>query len=80
MVNVNRPEVVRLLVFSNHRPIVIHNLEYLEKMLPWAVGMSYRNQPTEELTVKNDQTEQGCRIQRMAILQRKQLLKNYLEI
>ena len=29
-----------------------NNLEYLEKMLPWAVGMSYRNQPTEELTAK----------------------------
>ena len=28
------------------------NVDYLEKMLPWAVGMSYRNQPTEELTAK----------------------------
>jgi sugar phosphate isomerase/epimerase len=28
------------------------NFEYLEKMLPWAGGMSYRNQPTEELTAK----------------------------
>jgi len=28
------------------------NVEYLEKMLPWALGMSYRNQPTEELTAK----------------------------
>jgi len=28
------------------------NYDYLEKMLPWAVGMSYRNQPTEELTAK----------------------------
>jgi sugar phosphate isomerase/epimerase len=26
------------------------NLAYLEKMLPWAKGMSYRNQPTEELS------------------------------
>ncbi len=26
------------------------NLAYLEKMLPYAKGMSYRNQPTEELT------------------------------
>jgi L-ribulose-5-phosphate 3-epimerase len=26
------------------------NFSYLNKMLPWAVGMSYRNQPTEELT------------------------------
>ncbi|MBN1895241.1 hypothetical protein JW906_12135, partial [bacterium] len=25
---------------------------YLEKTLPWAVGMSYRNQPTEELSAK----------------------------
>jgi len=29
-----------------------NNVEYLEKMLPWAGGMSYRNQPTEELTAK----------------------------
>jgi len=28
------------------------NLNYLEKTLPWAGGMSYRNQPTEELTAK----------------------------
>jgi len=28
------------------------NVEYLEKMLPWALGQSYRNQPTEELTAK----------------------------
>lgn len=28
------------------------NLDYLKKMLPWAGGMSYRNQPTEELTAK----------------------------
>ncbi len=28
------------------------NIDYLEKMLPWAGGMSYRNQPTEELTAK----------------------------
>ncbi len=28
------------------------NYTYLEKMMPWAVGMSYRNQPTEELTSK----------------------------
>jgi L-ribulose-5-phosphate 3-epimerase len=26
------------------------NVAYLEKMLPYARGMSYRNQPTEELT------------------------------
>jgi len=28
------------------------NVAYLEKTLPFAGGMSYRNQPTEELTVK----------------------------
>ena len=28
------------------------NVQYLEKMLPWAKGMSYRNQPTEELSAK----------------------------
>ncbi len=28
------------------------NVEYLHKMLPYAGGMSYRNQPTEELTAK----------------------------
>jgi L-ribulose-5-phosphate 3-epimerase len=29
-----------------------NNYEYLQKMLPWAGGMSYRNQPTEEITAK----------------------------
>jgi hypothetical protein len=28
------------------------NVLYLEKTLPYALGMSYRNQPTEELTAK----------------------------
>jgi L-ribulose-5-phosphate 3-epimerase len=28
------------------------NYGYLQKMLPFAGGMSYRNQPTEELTAK----------------------------
>jgi len=28
------------------------NYDYLSKMLPWAGGMSYRNQPTEEITAK----------------------------
>ncbi|NLN29668.1 MAG: hypothetical protein GX158_00275 [Bacteroidales bacterium] len=28
------------------------NVDYLVKMLPWAGGMSYRNQPSEELTAK----------------------------
>ena len=29
-----------------------NNVEYLDKTLPYAMGMSYRNQPTEELTAK----------------------------
>ncbi len=29
-----------------------NNVEYLNKTLPYAMGMSYRNQPTEELTAK----------------------------
>jgi L-ribulose-5-phosphate 3-epimerase len=28
------------------------NVDYLQKVLPYAKGMSYRNQPTEELTAK----------------------------
>lgn len=28
------------------------NYAYLEKTLPWAMGMSYRNQPTEDLSAK----------------------------
>ncbi|MFC2124566.1 sugar phosphate isomerase/epimerase family protein [Bacteroidota bacterium] len=28
------------------------NVNYLDKMLPWATGMSYRNQPEEEQTAK----------------------------
>jgi L-ribulose-5-phosphate 3-epimerase len=28
------------------------NVSYLEKTLPYAGGMSYRNQPTDELTIK----------------------------
>jgi len=28
------------------------NVDYLEKMLPFAKGMSYRNQPTDELSIK----------------------------
>jgi hypothetical protein len=28
------------------------NFDYLQKTLPYAGGMSYRNQPTEELTAK----------------------------
>jgi L-ribulose-5-phosphate 3-epimerase len=28
------------------------NYNYLEKMLPWAIGLSYRNQPTEKLSAR----------------------------
>ena len=28
------------------------NINYLDKMLPWAVGLSYRNQPEEKLSAK----------------------------
>ncbi len=65
------------------------NVDYLEKMLPWAVGMSYRNQPTEELTAKMIKLSQDRGYKgwygiessgREAILQGKQLLKKYLEI
>ena len=65
------------------------NVDYLEKMLPWAVGMSYRNQPTEELTAKmiklcHDGGYRGWygieSTGRDAIMQGKELLKKYLEI
>lgn len=63
------------------------NVEYLEKMLPWAGGMSYRNQPTEELTAKminmckNSGYKGWYGIEssgRDAIVQGKELLKKYL--
>jgi L-ribulose-5-phosphate 3-epimerase len=65
------------------------NVAYLEKVLPWAVGMSYRNQPTEELTAKMIRMsyEGGYRgwygiesSGREAILQGKELLLKYLKI
>jgi len=65
------------------------NVDYLGKMLPWAVGMSYRNQPTEELTAKMIKMcrDAGYRgwygiesTGREAIMQGKKLLKKYLEI
>ena len=65
------------------------NVEYLEKMLPWAVGMSYRNQPTEQLTAKMIKMchNKGYRgwygiesSGREAIRQGKELLEKYLEI
>ena len=65
------------------------NVGYLEKMLPWAVGMSYRNQPTEEQTAEMIKMchEGGYRgwygiesSGREAIMQGKELLKKYLWI
>jgi L-ribulose-5-phosphate 3-epimerase len=65
------------------------NVAYLEKMLPWAVGMSYRNQPTEELTAKMIKMSHDAGYRgwygiessgREAIMQGKELLKKYLEI
>jgi hypothetical protein len=65
------------------------NVNYLDKMLPWAVGMSYRNQPTEELTSKMIRMARDAGYRgwygiessgREAIIQGKQLLKKYLEI
>jgi L-ribulose-5-phosphate 3-epimerase len=65
------------------------NVAYLEKVLPWAVGMSYRNQPTEELTAKMIRMsyEGGYRgwygiesSGREAILKGKELLLKYLKI
>jgi L-ribulose-5-phosphate 3-epimerase len=65
------------------------NVDYLEKMLPWAVGMSYRNQPTEELTAKMIKMSHDAGYRgwygiessgREAIMQGKELLKKYLNI
>jgi len=65
------------------------NVDYLEKVLPWAVGMSYRNQPTEALTAKmigmsHDAGYRGWygieSSGREAIVQGKGLLKKYLKI
>ena len=63
------------------------NYDYLEKMLPWAGGMSYRNQPTEELTAKmiNLCKDSGYKgwygiesSGREAIVKGRDLLKKYL--
>jgi sugar phosphate isomerase/epimerase len=35
-----------------HATVEFDNLDYLEKTLPFAGGMSYRNQPTDELSAK----------------------------
>ncbi len=63
------------------------NFNYLKKMLPWAGGMSYRNQPTEEITAKmiNLCKDSGYKgwygiesSGRAAIVQGRDLLKKYL--
>ena len=63
------------------------NLAYLEKMLPYAKGMSYRNQPTEELTAQMIQMSKKMGYTgwygiestgRDAIRQGKELLTKYL--
>jgi L-ribulose-5-phosphate 3-epimerase len=65
------------------------NVDYLEKMLPWAVGMSYRNQPTDELTAKMISMSRNAGYKgwygiessgREAILKGKELLKKNLGI
>jgi len=65
------------------------NFDYLKKMLPWAGGMSYRNQPTEELTAKmiklcKDSGYKGWygieSSGREAIKKGKGLLNKYLEL
>ncbi len=65
------------------------NYGYLEKMLPWAGGMSYRNQPTEELTAKMINLCQDSGYKgwygiessgRDAIIMGRNLLKKYLNL
>lgn len=65
------------------------NVAYLEKMLPYAKGMSYRNQPTDELTVQMIQLSKKLGYTgwwgiessgRDAIRQGKELLTKYLEL
>jgi len=65
------------------------NVAYLEKMLPYAKGMSYRNQPTEELTAKMIQMSKDAGYTgwygiessgRDAIRQGKELLTKYLDL
>ena len=65
------------------------NYTYLQKMLPYAVGMSYRNQPTEEQTARMIRLcrDSGYRgwygiesSGRDGIRQGKELLKKYLKI
>ncbi len=63
------------------------NYDYLQKMLPWAMGMSYRNQPDEETSKKMIQLchDSGYRgwygiesSGRDAIREGKRILKKYL--
>ena len=65
------------------------NVDYLKKMLPFAVGLSYRNQPTEELTGRMIKLCQDGGYSgwygiessgREGIKQGKELLKKYLKI
>ena len=65
------------------------NVAYLEKMLPYAKGLSYRNQPTEELSAQmiHMSRESGYKgwygiesSGRDAIRQGKELLTKYLEL
>ncbi len=65
------------------------NFDYLKKTLPWAGGMSYRNQPTEELTAKmiNLCRDSGYKgwygiesSGRDAIRKGKELLSKYLQL
>jgi len=65
------------------------NYTYLQKMLPYAVGLSYRNQPTEEQTARMIRLCQDSGYRgwygiessgRDGIRQGKELLKKYLKI
>ena len=51
MKKLNRPELGIYPDWREPSP-EFDNLDYLKKTLPYAKGMSYRNQPTEELTAK----------------------------
>ena len=63
------------------------NVDFLKKTLPWATGMSYRNQPTEELTAKMIKLSRDAGYKgwygiessgRDAIIKGRELLKKYL--
>ena len=65
------------------------NIDYLKKMLPWAGGMSYRNQPSEEITSKMIKLCQDSGYKgwygiessgREEIIKGKDLLKKYLSL